>query len=256
MQRRCLAAFLTCVCATPGFADDALLAETTEFTGQIFSLMTEAPALIIATVQGDESFVAGFGEIEKGSDREPDGETQLGIASITKTFTGLTLAQLVADGTVALTDPAVPHVGLAEGLPERDGRAIRFVDLATHSSGLARELDPVEGAEKYSDESLVENLTEDALLFAPGTGILYSNVAFDVLGLALSGAADTPYQSLLRKRSSARSGLRIQAMTARTAKTFWSAMTGTATRWIPAIPFPTATAPPSSTPTPMTWCSI
>ncbi|MCR9087811.1 MAG: serine hydrolase [Rhodobacteraceae bacterium] len=200
MQLRVLTAFLIWGLATPTLADDPLLEETTEFTGQIFSLMTEAPGLVIATVRDDESFVAGFGEIEKGSGREPDGETQLGIASITKTFTGLTLAQLVAEGTVALTEPAGPYVELSDGLPEHDGRAIRFVDLATHASGLSRELEPVEGAEKYSDASLVENLTDDALLFAPGTGILYSNVGFDVLALALSGAADTPYQSLLQDK--------------------------------------------------------
>ncbi|MFT4960706.1 MAG: D-alanyl-D-alanine-carboxypeptidase/D-alanyl-D-alanine-endopeptidase [Paracoccaceae bacterium] len=35
-------------------------------------------------------------------------------------------------------------------------------------------------------------------MFSPGSGILYSNVGFDLLAMALSGAADQPYADLLR----------------------------------------------------------
>ena len=76
MQRRVLTAFLIGGLATQTLADDLLLEETTECTGQIFSLMTEAPGLVIAPVRDDESFVAGFGEIEKGRGRETADMTQ------------------------------------------------------------------------------------------------------------------------------------------------------------------------------------
>ena len=199
MKHVLAAAAASLLVATPVSAQDALLTETISFTGQIFHLDTGVPGMVIAAVRGGESVVFGFGEVAKGSGREPDGETQIGIGSITKTFTGLALAHAVADGTVALTDPADPHVDIVETLPMRDGHAIRLMDLATHASGLPRELAAVQGVEKYSDASFAANLAGDPLLFAPQTGILYSNVAFDVLGMALSGLSQMPYDAFLKE---------------------------------------------------------
>ncbi|POF30485.1 D-alanyl-D-alanine-carboxypeptidase/endopeptidase AmpH [Roseibium marinum] len=186
--------------ATPAFAEDALLSETLEFTAEIFYLDTAVPGVVIAAVRNGETAVFGVGETSKDSGVAPDGDTAIGVGSITKSFTGLTLANLAAEGTVALTDPAGPLVDLVERLPERDGHQIRLVDLATHSSGLPRELEQVPDVEKYSDASFKANLKDGGLLFAPGTGLLYSNIGFDVLAMALSGAADKPYEALLKEK--------------------------------------------------------
>jgi serine-type D-Ala-D-Ala carboxypeptidase/endopeptidase len=99
------AAAAAILAATPAAAEDPLLNEAVAFTGQIFHLYSGVPGLIIAAVRGRESAVFGFGEVTKGSGRDPDGETQIGIGSITKTFTGLALAHAVAGGTVALANP-------------------------------------------------------------------------------------------------------------------------------------------------------
>ncbi|MEF2549199.1 D-alanyl-D-alanine-carboxypeptidase/endopeptidase AmpH [Aurantimonas sp. E1-2-R+4] len=184
--------------SAPAYAEDPLLDDAVSFTGQIFHLDTAVPGLVIAAVRGGESAVFGFGETAKGSGRQPDGDTRIGIGSITKTFTGLTLAHLAAGGTVDLTDAAGPYVDGIDTLPERR-HPIRLLDLATHSSGLGRELQPVDGAEKYSDASFAGNLGGDSLLFTPGTGILYSNIGFDLLAMALSGAANRPYRDLLQE---------------------------------------------------------
>ncbi|HUG60671.1 MAG TPA: D-alanyl-D-alanine-carboxypeptidase/endopeptidase AmpH [Methylomirabilota bacterium] len=196
---RLAAAAVAILAATPAYAEDALLNEAVGFTGQIFHLDAGVPGLVIAAVRGGESAVFGFGEVAKGSGREPDGETQIGVGSITKSFTSLTLAHAVADGTAALTDPAGPHVDIVAALPQRDGHEIRLIDLATHASGLPRELVPIEGVERYSDASFAANLAGDPLLFTPGTGILYSNVAFDILAMELSGLSGLPYADLLQE---------------------------------------------------------
>jgi len=194
-----LAAAAALLVATPSFADDALLDEAVSFTGQIFHLDSGVPGMVIAAVRGGESVVFGFGETARGSGREPDGDTQIAIGSISKTFTGLALAYAVADGKVALTDPAEPHVGIVDRLPERDGNAIRLIDLATHTSGLPREPAPLAGGDRHSDASFAANLAGDPLLFTPQTGILYSNVAFDLLAMALSGISGMPYDDLLQE---------------------------------------------------------
>jgi D-alanyl-D-alanine-carboxypeptidase/D-alanyl-D-alanine-endopeptidase len=184
--------------APPALADDRLLAEITGFTGQIFHLDSGVPGLVIATVRDGESAVFGFGEIAKGSGTAPDAETRIGIGSITKPFTGLVLASLAAEGAVQLSAAADPHIGLVEALPQGDGRSIRLIDLATHASGLPRELVEVDGAAPHSDAAFAGHLSTEPLLFAPGTGILYSNVAFDLLAMALSQIAGKPYAELLQ----------------------------------------------------------
>ncbi|XWN32118.1 MAG: D-alanyl-D-alanine-carboxypeptidase/endopeptidase AmpH [Devosia sp.] len=192
------AVLAACGAVGPAFANDPLLADTFEFTGQIFHLSSGVPGLVIAAVRDDESVVFGFGETEKEGGQTPDKDTKIGVGSITKTFTGMVLAHAVADGAVRLTDPAAPHVGLVGALPERDGHTIRMVDLATHASGFGRELRPVDGAQKSSDASFEGNFKGDSLLFAPGTGILYSNLGFDVLAMALSGVNGKPYAGVLQ----------------------------------------------------------
>ncbi len=200
-------AAIAILAATSASANDPLLEDAIEFTGQIFHLDTGVPGLVIAAVRGDESAVFGFGEVARGSGLEPDADTVIGVGSVTKTFTGLSLASLAAQGVVSLTDPVGPHAGVVDALPEEDGRQIRLIDLATHSSGLPRELEPVEGVEKYSDASFAANLSDGPLLFAPASGVLYSNVGFDVLAMSLSDIAGAPYADLLKSDVLDRIGL-------------------------------------------------
>jgi len=68
---------------------------------------------------------------------------------------------------------------------------------------LPREAEGTPGENATSDrskEDYVNALTPDALLFAPGTGILYSNFGFDLLAQALANAGSEPYPDLLKER--------------------------------------------------------
>jgi len=212
-MRNVVAAIAFCVAAVPAAAQNTLLEDTVSFTGEIFHIQSGVTGMVIAAVHKGESVVFGFGEIEKGSGKAPDGDTSIGVGSLTKTFTGLTLASLVADSRLALTDPVGPHIDLVDEFPERDGRKVRFFDLATQSGGFGRELEPVDGADKYSDATLVANLGEGALLYAPGTGVSYSNIGFDLLGIALSGAAGMPYADLLSQEVLSPLGLEATSYT-------------------------------------------
>ena len=209
-----VAVFLGCMAAVAsvwlGFAGSAraeskLLAETVEFTGALLFLDMHVPGLVIGVVRNGETAVAGFGEIADSSGRKPDGDTLLRIGSNTKAFTGAVLASLVADGTVKLTDRLQDRLGWDVAIPERDGKAIRLIDLATHSSGLPREVErpPASADDPFGTvtrEACIAALKADPLLFAPGTGVLYSNFAFDPLAQALAHAAGKPYAQLLAER--------------------------------------------------------
>jgi D-alanyl-D-alanine-carboxypeptidase/D-alanyl-D-alanine-endopeptidase len=186
-------------------AENKLLAETIEFTGSLLFLDMHVPGLVIGVIRNGETAVVGFGEIADNSGKKPDGDTLLRIGSNTKVFTGAVLASLVADGTVKLTDRLQDRLGWDVTIPERDGKAIRLIDLATHASGLPREADRPEAPADdpfgtVTKEAYIAELKADPLRFAPGTGVLYSNFGFDLLAQALAHAAGKPYPQLLAER--------------------------------------------------------
>jgi len=198
--------------ATDARAEDKLLAEAVDFAGTFIFLGAKPPALIIGAIRNGETVVRGFGEIADGSGKEPDGDTVMRVGSITKVFCGAALASMVADGSVNFTDKLQDRLGWDVKIPERDGKTIRLIDLATHASGLPREAEvkavgdnPTKMGTK---EDYIASLTPDVLLFAPGTGILYSNFGFDLLAQALANAAGKPYADLLQERVLEPAGLR------------------------------------------------
>ncbi len=184
-------------------AEDKLLAETVDFAGTFIFLEANVPGLVIGVIRNGETVVRGYGEIAKGSGKEPDGDTLMRIGSITKVFAGAALASLRADGTVNFSDTLQDRLGWDVKIPERGGRKIRLIDLATHSSGLPREAQGTPGEVATSDrskEDYVKALESDPQLFAPGTGILYSNFGFDMLAQALANVGGKPYPELLKER--------------------------------------------------------
>ncbi len=197
-------------CPAPGRADP-LLDEAVQFTGTIAFLGAGAPGFVIGAVRGADSAFAGFGEIADGTGTAPTADTLFRIGSISKVFCGATLASLVADGTIGLNDRVADRIGWEVAIPEKDGRPIRVVDLATHASGLRREAASSQGpaGDPFSTNTRAAEQAglADPLLFAPGTGVLYSNYAFDLLGATLAATAGKPYATLLGERVLAPAGM-------------------------------------------------
>jgi serine-type D-Ala-D-Ala carboxypeptidase/endopeptidase len=187
-------------------ADDQLLKEAVEFTGVVTFVAHKVPGLVIGAVRNGERAVSGFGKTSTGAGgATPDGKTILRIGSVTKVFAGAVLASMAAAGTVALADPLQKHLGWDVKVPARQGKAVRLIDLATHAGGFPREVPHEPGPANdpfatITKQAFVEFLRKDDLLFAPGTGALYSNMGFDLLAAALAGASGKPYPDLLRER--------------------------------------------------------
>jgi D-alanyl-D-alanine-carboxypeptidase/D-alanyl-D-alanine-endopeptidase len=191
--------------ATISRADAKLLEEIVEFTGTVLFLQNHVPALVIGVVRDAETAVFGFGETSDGSGKPPDRHTLLRVGSLTKAFTGQALASLVAEGTIKLTDRLQDRIGWNVTIPTRGRHQIELINLATHSSGLPREVErqpgpPDDPFSTLTPEAYRKALASDPLVFAPGTGALYSNFGFDVLAAALSHAAGQPYDALLKER--------------------------------------------------------
>jgi D-alanyl-D-alanine-carboxypeptidase/D-alanyl-D-alanine-endopeptidase len=96
-----------CVFSTPRFAaaEDRLLEDAVGFAGGIAFLGSGAPGLVIAAVRDGETAFAGFGEISKGSGKEPDEHTLMRIASISKVFCGDLMVPIPSPSTWAPSGP-------------------------------------------------------------------------------------------------------------------------------------------------------
>lgn len=200
-----LASALMLAAAMPGAAADKLLHEAIELPGAVLFFDSGVPGLVLGMIHNGETAIVGFGKISDASDKVPDGATMMRIGSITKVFTGTALASLVGDGTVKLSDPLQQHLGWGITVPTLGGRTIRLIDLATHTSGLPREVEREAGPpdnpfSTLTDQVYAKALAANPLLFPPGSGGLYSNFAFDVLSAALGHAAGKPYADVLKER--------------------------------------------------------
>jgi CubicO group peptidase (beta-lactamase class C family) len=127
------------------------------------------------------------------------------ISSITKTFTGLILSQMVEQGKVAFDDPV--RELLPPGTVQKPaGAEITLLDLATQHSGLPRMPDnfkPGDPANPYADyhaSNLYAYLASHGVSKTDKPGFLYSNLGFGLLGRALSLRAAKPYPALLAEQ--------------------------------------------------------
>ena len=146
----------------------------------------------------------GYADMEKKLAAAPD--TVYRIGSITKQFTALMLLQLVHDGKVHFSDPVekyFPEVNKVKGRYP-GGPPITLIQLATHTSGLAREPDHTDKYLKGSvsdwQKVLIDALDETKYAFEPGTQFSYSNIGYAILGAALGRAAGQPYTEYVQAR--------------------------------------------------------
>ena len=134
-----------------------------------------------------------------------DGDTVFEIGSVTKAFTALLLADMVVKSEVALSDPAAKYLPAGVKVPERNGRSITLVDLATHTSGLSfmpENAPPLNdpAAAKYSAADLKQYVAGYQLKRDIGSEWEYSNIGYWVLSEALSSRAGADYETLVRTR--------------------------------------------------------
>jgi CubicO group peptidase (beta-lactamase class C family) len=135
------------------------------------------------------------------------------IASVTKTFTGLLLAQMAVEGQVRLEEP------LRDSLPSdvpgaRVPQEIRLLDLAIHRSGLPPvppNLNPqnlLNPAILYHASDLWAALRRLGVARPASPEAVYSNFGYGVLGEALALRAGVPFAELMAAKVTGALGLR------------------------------------------------
>jgi serine-type D-Ala-D-Ala carboxypeptidase/endopeptidase len=172
--------------------------------GEDLFLQSGSTGMVLIVVRHNQVFFRGYGETAPDSHQVPTQDSLLRLCSLTKIFTTDVLTKLVADKAVHLDDPLQRFAPTHTVVPKR-ARSITLADLATHTSGLPRELGnapPETPHFTFPDyRTRWRWLPNQHLRSTPGTAALYSNVAFDLLSDALGSATHKPYVALLAERT-------------------------------------------------------
>ncbi|HEX7678961.1 MAG TPA: serine hydrolase domain-containing protein, partial [Thermoanaerobaculia bacterium] len=174
--------------------------------------------IVVGVIDPSGRRTVAYGSTKKG-EGPVDANTVFEIGSITKVFTSLLLADAVQRGEVALTDPVSKYLPPNVKVPERGGKKITLVDLATHTSGLPRmptNFHPRDPGNPYADFSvaqLYEFLSSVELTRDIGSKYEYSNLGGGLLGHALALRAGTDYETLVRTRILEPLGMKSTAIT-------------------------------------------
>ncbi|MFG1945709.1 serine hydrolase domain-containing protein [Nonomuraea sp. NPDC048826] len=163
--------------------------------------------LAVARIDGGRVRLAGLG-VTGGPDSAPvTADTPFEIGSITKTMTGMLLADLDVPVDAKVRD-VLPDAGF-EG---RELGDVTLAELASHRAGLPRVpltpkllalsyLSNLTGLDPYAGTGREELLADAAATSPSGRGeVSYSNIGMAVLGFALAHSQDMPYEELLRTR--------------------------------------------------------
>lgn len=166
----------------------------------------ESKGLVLGLLEPDgRRRILAYGDAGAGAP-PLSSRTVFETGSITKSFTGALLADMVRRGELSLNDPLSKFLPAGVKVPSRNGRQITLLDLATHTSGLPRMVDRSkvrDFSNPYADipiEDVYEFLSSHVLRRDIGAKWEYSNLGFGLLGHALTRASGKTMDELIRDR--------------------------------------------------------
>jgi CubicO group peptidase (beta-lactamase class C family) len=190
--------------AGPTRAEELTDAQTRELDAILAATRDGAklPSLVALIDRGGETLYAsaqGQANLSHGVDATM--QTAYGIGSVTKTFTGLAVTQLVVAGEID-RDATVKDY-----LPDYDGPGGRatVAQLLTHSSGIPSYNTEISGVRSalernaFSRDEIVALFEKLPLKFEPGEKFSYSNSGYYLLGLIIEAVTGEDYYSYLQQ---------------------------------------------------------
>ncbi|HEV8334202.1 MAG TPA: serine hydrolase [Steroidobacteraceae bacterium] len=199
-----LTTLLACSAHAAGLPTDVEIHRILEDRVQAIAGPEGGMGIVVGVLDQKGPRVIAYGDDGSAARRALNGDSVFEIASVTKVFTALLLTDMVRKHELALTDPVTKYLPKGTKLPERNGRPITLVDLATHTSGLPFMPD---GADPY------RFLATYSLPRDVGAEWDYSNLGYWLLQEALAKRGRADFEQLLQKRVSAPLGLHSTTIT-------------------------------------------
>lgn len=194
MKKLYLLILLFCV-SGPSFAQRGI--DPTNFVDSVVNVFrgNTNSAVIVGLIRMPQSgpmemFKYTYGHLKRDTSTSPpvNDSTLFQIGSITKTFNATLFSMLVNNGTINLYDTVQKYLPDSVRAPVYvsggDTTVIRFIDLATHTSGLPDE-PPIGSGGMTTYEQMYNFLANYQLTYPPGECYYYSDMGFALLGVAM-----------------------------------------------------------------------
>lgn len=176
---------------------------------------SKANSVSIGIVKDGKTYTRHYGEIDKGKGNLANNNTVFEVASITKLFTGLLMAQAVLDHKINLDDDIRKYITGSYPNLEYQGKPIRIKDLVSFKSGFSNDLPDTSELRKtqndssyigfkkldesYNREKFFEDLKAMKLDTLPGTKFKYSNGSVQLAAHILENVYQKNYETLLKE---------------------------------------------------------
>lgn len=158
---------------------------------------------------------AGLREIATNS--PVDSASVFRIASMTKSFTALSILRLRDEGKLALDDPAERYVPELAGLvyPTTDSPRLTIRHLLSHSAGFPED-NPWGDRQLDATDDMMGQMMRSGIPFSnpPGIAYEYSNYGFAILGRVVARMSRQPYATYVRENILAPLGMTSTTMEA------------------------------------------
>ncbi len=176
-----------------------------------------ATGMALVVIDGNQQLFTSYGETFPGNATLPKKDSLIRIASLTKLMTSEVMVKLAEQGVLHLDDPLSNYAPSGFAVPSYGSMPIRLIDLATHTSGLPREMPGGLWSRPVftwpSRKQRWSWLNSAHLRTPPGVSAGYSNLAFDLLADALANAANEPYTILLKTEVTQELGMKDTTFT-------------------------------------------
>ncbi|MGN6404475.1 serine hydrolase domain-containing protein [Sinomonas sp.] len=211
---------------TPGATSDSSWQPlSSDITGIVSQFLSDqgAAGIAVAVSRGNARYVTTLGDAAEGVPWSTD--TRSAYRSITKSFVGTVVLQLVAEGKLSLDDPISRYVPVVAQVQGGDAITVRMaLEMRTG-------LPEFSGTQGFSDglnTDYTGSFTDDQLLgyafaqpldFDPGSQYEYSNTNFVLLGKVIQAVTGQAWDQEVQQRIISQLGLGSVAYSATDAAT-------------------------------------
>ena len=165
------------------------------------------PGFALAVVKdGNLAYAKGFGVTSLDGGEPVTPQTVFQWAESSMALTAMAVMQLVEEGKLDLDAPVIDYVPYFKLTDERY-KEITVGQLLAHTSGIPDSGDAMADWENFMPEYdggalerwIRSDLAQKGLLFAPGTGWEYSDIAYALLGAVIGAASGQPYEEYMQE---------------------------------------------------------
>jgi len=158
-------------------------------------------AVLGIVIDGELVWVKTAGVQDLSSRKPVTPDTVFRIASMTKSFTAMSVLKLRDEGKLSLDDPVARYVPALADLPypTKDSPVLTIRHLLTHSEGFPED-NPWGDRQLAQSDETIRAWMRAGIPFstAPGTAYEYSNYGFAILGQIVARVSGRPYADYVR----------------------------------------------------------